>query len=31
MNIKKEGLHDVLGIPHDKLVDDYDVDELVTR
>ena len=30
-NIKKGMLHQVLGIPENKLVDDYSVDELVQR
>ena len=30
-NIKPEALHDELGIPENKLVDDYSVDELVSR
>lgn len=30
-NVKKEALHDVLGIPRDKLVDDYSVGDLVTK
>jgi len=29
--VKKEALHDVLGIPRDKLVDDYSVGDLVTK
>lgn len=31
VNVKKDALHTVLGIPDDKLVDDYSIENLVTR